>query len=662
MPGRIHPLIVFALTLVVYGLTMPRAITLEDAGLFQMVCHLDGIAHPPGYPLFTLLCQPLSWFPHVVNGNLLSAVFASMTAALFHQVCLRLMNDRIFAYVAALAYGFSATFWSQAIIIEVYTLATLMFVVCWWLLLEFKESRRLSCWFGFSLAYGLSLSNHWPLMMLSTPALLIMMWPAREFLFERLKDVRFWLVSLACFVLGLAPYITLVIDSDPLIALYGGIDSLQEFVKYVTRAYYSDHHPTADIIDKFLYALWLLKTSSLQFGWLGIPVLAVGIIFSVRSIPSNLNLALLFIYLGTTFILLMLIGFEYREISKAVFKPYPVIAWLALAFWFALGVTTIGGWVGRYAAWAPGAIAVACIAIVLLGNYGKNNRSASEFVSRYGYTILNALPRDAVLFVQGDYQTGTIGYLHHVRKVRPDIELRHWDGLVFKNRLGSPFASTAELDKAAQEYVNETDRLVFSLNPLFSSSVDFGIYHQAALNDEFGFVTEGEEFLDYLLTLYLEGYINDTHEKYFAYGLLLAYSKQYAGYAVSLGSEDMPEARQKRLDKLQLTFPGRMITMQVLIEEDPNRGQLLEIARLAESDIPEFLPPVTRAKFYELYGRIHLMEPANPEKAIHYFGLSIDLYPAADNGSICRIIRTHERGDSEGAISELQNKFPELEC
>ena len=48
---------VFVILIGIYVLTMPQSITLEDAGLFQMVCHGGGIGHPPGYPLFILGCQ-----------------------------------------------------------------------------------------------------------------------------------------------------------------------------------------------------------------------------------------------------------------------------------------------------------------------------------------------------------------------------------------------------------------------------------------------------------------------------------------------------------------------------------------------------------------------------------------------------------------------------
>ena len=118
-----HAFAVFLLCLVTYLVTLPRAITLEDAGLFQMVCHLGGISHPPGYPLFKILCQQFVNLPFfsggVFVGNMLSALFAALSAGLFHHICF-CYRGRPFAWVASMAYGLSATFWSQALIIEVY--------------------------------------------------------------------------------------------------------------------------------------------------------------------------------------------------------------------------------------------------------------------------------------------------------------------------------------------------------------------------------------------------------------------------------------------------------------------------------------------------------------------------------------------------------------
>ncbi len=49
--------------LVLYLFTIPRTVVLEDDGLFLMVAKHLGIAHPPGYPLFTGIAHLFLQFP-----------------------------------------------------------------------------------------------------------------------------------------------------------------------------------------------------------------------------------------------------------------------------------------------------------------------------------------------------------------------------------------------------------------------------------------------------------------------------------------------------------------------------------------------------------------------------------------------------------------------
>lgn len=665
MRDRLYAGVVFFLTLAVYSLTMPRGITLEDAGLFQMVCHLDGIAHPPGYPLFTLLCKPFVQFPHVINGNLLSALFASMTAVFFYFICRQLMADRLGGLVAALAYGFSNVFWSQAIIIEVYTLATLMFMICWWLLSGFVSSGKRGWWWAFCLTYGLALANHWPLMVLSTPGLLLLLWPVRGLLARQLKSPKFVGASFGLLLLGLTPYVSLVLNKDPQIAIYGPIDSLQEFLRYVARSAYGDAHAVAGAGDKMEYAWWLFETTLMQFGVAGVPILILGIIVGMRTLPRYLNISLLLVWLGPTYALLMMIDFHYDDLFRAVFKPYPIIGFSAISLWFAAGVSALIKSVGSHFTWARGAIAVAAVLLVFLSNYGKNNRSESQLVARFGEAVLNSLPPNAVLFVSGDNETGVLGYLHHVRHIRPDVELLDWESLVFANRLTSAYASTEASHAAARAWIERTDRPVFSLKPRLSPAIDYGAYFKRASVNGFAFAPELEAYLDYLLAFYNEGYLHESHEAHFAFHLLMDYGRQYLGFALVRNPENLSDVRRGRIMKMQQTFPGRLVTLETIIEAgaaERDKSRLLEIATAAEANIPKFATLGSLAVFYGLYAKVHMIPPANQDRAKHYFRLSMESYPVSKNNSICSLMRIYRTEDDDEALAHLRQRFTGVDC
>ncbi len=59
---------------------------------------------------------------------------------------IRVAGYGILAMVAALAYAFSNTFWSQAMIIEVYSLAALMFMLSWLAAVFYLKTAQTAHW------------------------------------------------------------------------------------------------------------------------------------------------------------------------------------------------------------------------------------------------------------------------------------------------------------------------------------------------------------------------------------------------------------------------------------------------------------------------------------------------------------------------------------
>ena len=112
--------------------------------------------------------------------------------------------------------------------------------------------------------YGLALTNHWPLMLLAAPALLLVpagSWPV---FLNDLKSPQFWIIATGLFLLGLTPYLSILTKTDPTIALLGEINSLEQLAGYIARSAYSDHHVIADGGDRLQYMLWLAGESGRQ--------------------------------------------------------------------------------------------------------------------------------------------------------------------------------------------------------------------------------------------------------------------------------------------------------------------------------------------------------------------------------------------------------------
>jgi hypothetical protein len=195
---------IFVAALGLYALTLaPTVVTLFDDSLeFQLVTYQLGIAHPSGYPLYTLLGWLFTRLPVgdvAYRVNLMSAIFGALTVALVYLIGLELVAglrrlsgkgpgdnahepwiEILAALIGAVSLAVSPVFWSQATVAEVYTLNAAFVAGILWLLVwtrwqeknyMLSEKRLLALAFLFSL----SLTHHRTMMFL-LPAIIFYLW------------------------------------------------------------------------------------------------------------------------------------------------------------------------------------------------------------------------------------------------------------------------------------------------------------------------------------------------------------------------------------------------------------------------------------------------------------------------------------------------------
>jgi hypothetical protein len=170
---RLIALAVSFAALTVYGLTLTPSLSYlsPDGSELATVPYVLGLAHSPGYPLFTWLGF---LFSHLVplgdiayRTNLMSAVMAALAAGGLYLILIRLLPDGIppalrrgAALLSTLLLVFSKTYWAQALIAEVYAPNALLIVLTLLALLRWERKRRLRDFFLFALVFGLSLGTH----------------------------------------------------------------------------------------------------------------------------------------------------------------------------------------------------------------------------------------------------------------------------------------------------------------------------------------------------------------------------------------------------------------------------------------------------------------------------------------------------------------------
>ncbi len=474
MQAGVVAVVLFAL----YAATSPRTVMLEDDGLFVLSSYFLGVEHPPGYPLYTLIGHLFTKLPFgsvAYRVHLASAFFGALAGSAVWLVARRLIPGRLPAYLAAFGLGFSPVFWSQAIIAKgTYTLNTFLVLVLMYLGLracppgappDARDRRVLPV---MALLFGLGLSNHWPLMLLVAPAFLILLWP------RRIEILRRFPLLLGCALLGLLPYAWMVyLSQTPLpINFDGPLQSFSEFWFFVSRAGYQgvDISRSSNWLDKIKFFRFLGSQLLIQFALLGTLLAGAGVANLRRTLGDRVSAFLVAAFLGPSVVLLLLLGFDYDSVEAHVFHVYPLPAYAVVALWMGLGLA----WARRrFSLGAAPSLGVVggLLAIILFVGSRSNLLEHYDWGERYARTVLRTLPRNAIVFVSGDLDVGTIGYYHMIEQVRPDITLYQWKGLVFGNRLFHPLRTSEEAaQRALREFIDN------ARDPVEMSWLTFGAY------------------------------------------------------------------------------------------------------------------------------------------------------------------------------------------
>ncbi len=637
--------------LVLYVLTMPRTVVLEDDGLFLMAGAHLGVAHPPGYPLYTLIVYLFTLLPFgsvAFLGHLSSATLGALACGCVY-VCGRLIGaSSLPALTASLLFAASEHFWSQAIVTEVYTLNALFFFGVYALMLYgVRHPHHTGIWIGAAATCGLSLANHVPLTVLSAPGLVLLLLTVRRKVYSKLPLL---LAILACS--AVLPYAWMVWRShqDILINFYGSIDSLKEFWFYFSRQGYVevDFSPSAGWIDRFRFMQWLGNEFLWQLTLPGFALSVLGLVFLFRKQQTVIAGSGLLVFLTNSIVLIILLRFDFDYFQAAVFRPYSLLCYGIQALWLGIGLQTVYNWlVKKYKDRTPhgtsvkiGVAALAGVGLVswsVHSHWKPNDRAEDDFAERYVEMQLDLLPEEAVLFVFGD-PTGPIGYYRYVENRRPDVTLYNLQGLVYGKRLFNPFMSAKKKNEVLERFIDSNERAIF-----FPLDVDtypnrklriYGFLMEAARSGKPGTIElkrhpPGEEFFEQLINRSP----TDRWERVRRNELLFHYGR-YLGL-VYFAKNPMFEKIQEPFRLAHGSCASLLGMASVVLDngDDSHWEQVAEWLTRAETLKHEALQKKTLAELYYQKGRL-LQNQGRTNAAVVSFRKSRDAYPHSENKAL----------------------------
>ncbi len=654
-----------------YAATAPRTVALEDDGLFILSSYFLGIEHPPGYPLFTLIGHLFTYLPFgsvAYRVHLASALFGALAGAAAWLCARAVIDGRLPAYLAALALGVSPVFWSQAIIAEVYTLNAFFFLVLVFMGLQVcppsmqapsASGSRMLPWMA--LVFGLSLSNHWPLMLLVAPAFAILLWPLRRELLNRF-GILSWLV-----ILGLLPYAWMVRRSWMAlpISFDGPLETIPEIFFFVSRAGYADidRSVSADLLDRIRFFEFFGGELLRQFAVAGTLLAAAGFAAQWRILGRRAAAFLTVAFLMPSAVLLLLLGFDYDSFRKHVFHVYPLPAYAVCALWMGLGFAWL---VCRLAVRRPQAMAIgaALLVLLLVGGGRANLQATNTWGARYAQAVLKALPKNAVVIALGDPDLAPMAYFHMIENLRPDITLYQSHGLILGNRLFHPLRTDEETQqRMLRDMIDkETAPVVFTLEPVRDyAQRDRWLYievDKSTPDPEHVTVDIPEEAVQFFEESIL-GVSDSNAWVAFIQGEL---RRHYAMLlARSLPRRQPPDERTRRhLELLAKDSYGALGIAEGLMQNNESYsvgvvGGFLEKARDA---MPSDVSKAHLSRFFYIRGvlRVNLRDPA----AAQDLETAVSIWPSPDNTAFKTLQDHYRRSGNEEAAKAIEERVKQL--
>ena|GEM_PF-672854 len=407
------------ITLLVYILTLAPTVYFGDSGELTAAAYNLGIAHPPGYPLYLLLGKLFMLFVPIgdmaMRMNLLSAFFASLVAVLIYLINRVLTHGRLISVLVSSAAAFSFTFWTQALVAEVYTLAALFFCTLIFLTLLWLKTRKEHWLLLLALTAGLALTHH---------VIIAVFYPV-FFIFillnkPRLIRNRKLIAKTAClFLLPLLLYLYLPLRSalDPLND-WGNPETFSTMIDHITAKQFGGLFFKYNL-DGVLFQLNIFFDALLkQFPFIFLILAAIGIIIGLKR---ERKMALFFLALQAVNISYSL-TYYITDI-----EPHFINIFLTLTLFMGMVLDRLYRQIKKakkvHAHWLGVDILIIIALLPLDFNWTKCNQNNNYLARNYGMNMFNSLEENSVLFIDGETELFIAAYLKIVEKLRPDVKV-----------------------------------------------------------------------------------------------------------------------------------------------------------------------------------------------------------------------------------------------
>jgi hypothetical protein len=441
---------------IVYMFTLAPSVVQIDSGELAAVQATLGIAHPTGYPLFTMLGYLFSLIPlpftKIFQLNILAAIYCAAAVGVFTytiKYCLDNLSSfktknsvqkesskkekkkgkyqieksdkqdglsdyikLITAIFGGLILAFSGTFWFQSTSVEVYSLHLLLInLIILFLLKAYVnsfENDKLTHWLLFAFFLALGFTNHLTTLMI-LPGTAYLYFSRYKFNSASFKKLALMILLFAAILVVIYSYLPMRAAQNPILNWGNPVD-WEKILRHVSGKQYQVWlFSSFDSAGKQFSHFW----SILPFEYyLGLLLAVIGLFVSIFK---SRKLAW-FILITFVFTVLYSINYDIHDIDS-----YFLLAFIMLSFFAAFGALKILEMKSLRKNLAI-IILVVVIAIQLYFNFIKVNQSGVYTFEDYTKSVLNTVPKNSIIFsYQWDYFISASYYYQFVEDYRRDV-------------------------------------------------------------------------------------------------------------------------------------------------------------------------------------------------------------------------------------------------
>lgn len=424
-------LVIFIISFIYYVINCPPTITVEDSGDFVMGLSSLGIVHGPSFPLFTMLGFLFSKIPIGEVGfriAMFSSFFGALSLSLFYLLQRLLCIKISIALFTTAALSITSVFMGQSIIAEVYSL-NIFFVLLLFIFTTIANEDTDKKWiFLMGLVTGSGLIHHYPLFLTSCSGLVFYFnWKSLDF-----KKIT---IGLAGILIGVLPFLYLVIQmkNPDLEYNFGKVTNWEMLWKqFLRKGYEGVDQAGGGVSDKLFLSLEIIKNYAPDFSFLAL-FIPLGIYSLIRK---KIAAALFISFFTSSFLIVFLLGFTHEPHYVAVIKAYLMPHYVFIALFIGFAIELLSKRSFKYKKTFATFLGLTLI-FNGINNFKNTSHFNDDFVYKWAHRSLLSLEPNSILILCGQ-EPYALYYVHHFKKVRPDVTVYDRLSIMTKENLYAP--------------------------------------------------------------------------------------------------------------------------------------------------------------------------------------------------------------------------------